>query len=273
METTPQSIRAGRSIADIAFERILSLEGYPDGSDTTVYVSGSVVTPFANPWSDIDVYAISDRGPTGGAVVDETTNLVAQHFVDDQRVDYEFWRPVDVERLADRLDGMTLGVARFPPHGLFSYNEECFMHRLRVGVAMLDEERFEAFRGLFDFDKLGRYQAQEAIRETDGFYEDVCGMLEAGDMDSAVLNARRLVELGADAYLHSIGTTDPNVKWRARHLQELDDGSALHDDVRSTYWRLEFPVHVGPDASPENRKGYVETCIAFSRRLTSWIQS
>jgi predicted nucleotidyltransferase len=238
-----------------------------------VYVSGSVVTPFANPWSDIDIYAIGDRGPTGDAVVDETTNLVAQHFVDDQRVDYEFWRPIDVEQLAERLDRMTLGVARFPPHGLFSYNEECFIHRLRVGVPMLNEERFELSRALFDFEKLGQYQAQEAIRETDGFYEDVCGMLEAGDMDSAVLNARRLVELGADAYLHSIGTTDPNVKWRARHLQALDGTSSFHDEVRRDYWRLEFPGDVGPDAAPEDRKGYVESCVAFSRRVTSWIQS
>jgi predicted nucleotidyltransferase len=271
--TTPHSIKTDRSIADIPFERILSLQGYPDGSDTTVYVSGSVVTPFANPWSDIDIYAISDRGPTGELVVDEATNLVTQHFVGDQRVDYEFWRPVDIERLAERLDGMTLGVARFPPHGLFTYNEECLIHRLRVGVPMLNEERFERFRRLFDFEKLGKYQAQEAIRETDGFYEDVCGMLEAGDLDSAVLNARRLVELGADAYLHSTGTTDPNVKWRARHLQELDDGSAFHDEVRRTYWDLEFPVDVAPDADPEARHRYVERCIAFSRRVTSWIQS
>jgi predicted nucleotidyltransferase len=266
-------MQARRAVADIAFERILALQGFPDGSDATVYVSGSWVTPFANPWSDIDVYAISDRGPSGQAVVDEATNLVAQHFVDDRRVDYEFWRPADVEGLAHRLERMTLGVAPFPPHGLFSYNEECFIHRLRVGVPILNEDRCEQFRSRFDFEKLGCYQAQEAIRETDGFYEDVCGMLEARDLDSAVLNARRLVELGADAYLHSSGSTDPNTKWRARHLQEVDDGSAFPTEVRRTYWHLELPVDVGPDAPPDNRRRYVESCIAFSRRVTSWIQS
>ena len=260
-------------IADLPFARILSLEGYPDGSDTAVYLSGSLVTPFANPWSDVDVYAISDRGPRGATLIDETTNLVAQHFVDDRRVDYEFWRPADVARLAVRLEDMSLGVATFPPHGLFSYNEECFIHRLRVGVPMLNEDRFEHFRGLFDFEKLGRYQAQESIRESDGFYEDVCGMLEADDLDSAVLNSRRLVELAADAYLHQGGSTDPNVKWRARHLQELDDGSGFHDEVRDAYWRLEFPPDVWPDADPECRRSYVDACIAFSRRVMSSIQS
>jgi hypothetical protein len=98
-------------------------------------------------------------------------------------------------------------------------------------------------------------------------------MLEAGDLDSAVLNARRLVELGADAYLHGVGSSDPNTKWRARHLQEVDDGSAFHDEVRRSYWRLEFPVDVGPAAPSESRRSYVEACIAFSRRVTSWIQS
>jgi hypothetical protein len=262
-----------QSVADISFERILALEGYPDGSDTPVYVSGSWVTPFANPWSDVDVYAIGDRGPSGEVLVAEATNVVAQHFVDDRRVDYEFWRSGDVEVLAHRLAGLTLGVARFPPHGLFTYNEECFIHRLRVGVPMLNEKRFLWFQSLFDFEKLGRYQAQEAIRETDGFYEDVCGMLEAGDLDSAVLNGRRLVELGADAHLHSAGITDPNSKWRARHLQELDEVSPFHAEVRRRYWQLEFPAGVGPESEAERRYDYVQACIAFSRRITSWIQS
>src|SRR3954452_14396668 len=119
----------GQSIAGIPFERLLALEHYPDGTSTPVYVSGSLVTPCANRWSDVDVYAISDRGPIAVRIA-EPTNLVSQHFLEDRRVDYEFWRPADVKALAGRLANLRIGVATRPVHGVFTYNEECFIHRL-----------------------------------------------------------------------------------------------------------------------------------------------
>jgi hypothetical protein len=261
-----------QSIAGIPFERLLALQHFADSSASAVYVSGSLVTPFANPWSDVDVYAISDRGPIGIPIA-EPTDVVAQHFLENRRVDYEFWRPADVVALADRLGNLRLGVASHPVHGLFTYNEECFIHRLRVGVPMLGHERFEEFRQAFDFETFSRYQSQEAIRESDGFYEDVCGMLEANDLDAAVLNARTLMTLATDAYLHDRGNTDPNRKWRARYLQLFENGSPYDTQLRRDYWQLEFPGDVGPAADEDHRRRYVGACISFSRRVISTVQS
>jgi hypothetical protein len=255
------------------YEQILALESFGEASDGPVYLSGSAITPFANPWSDIDVYAITDRGPLGGIAVHEGATQSSQHYLADRRVDFEFWRPADVSVLAERLGQLELGTGDYIVGTLFTYNEVCFMHRLRVGLPILNAGDFEASRACFDFDKLAGYLSQEAIRATDGFHEDVCGMLEGGDLDSAVLTARRLVALAVDAYVHKRGSTDPTEKWRPRLLVALDDGSAFHGEVVQTYWRLEFPGDMGPGAVQDVRRRYAESCIAFSRQVTSWIQA
>ena len=264
--------QAEPSIAGLAYERILALEGYPDGSDAPVYLSGSIVTPLANPWSDIDVFVLSDRGPIGPLALDEGTDLVSVHFLENRGVDYEFWRPADVRALAERLARLELGVATHMIRKLFTYAEECFIHRVRVGVPMINADGFHAVRALFDFDKLGAYQAQEVIRTIDGVHEDACGMLEAGDLDSAVFSARNLVELSVDVYLHKRGNTDPSVKWRSRYLELFDDRSSFHEEITGTYWRLEFPQSADRRADPAGRRRYVEACLNFSRRVTSWAQ-
>jgi hypothetical protein len=259
-------------IAGLGYESILALEGFPDGTPTPVYVSGSAVMPFANPWSDVDVYVISDRNPRGELALDEGTNAVVQHFLDGRRVDFEFWRPARVAGLATRLAGIRLGEGQHVLRGLFSYNETRFVHRLRVGLALQCPDEVDAWRQRFDFGLFGRYLAQEAIRESDGWYEDVCGMLEADDLDCAVLAARTLAGLATDAYLHHLGNTDPNVKWRPRYLELFDDGSDRHREIVETYWRLELPAGVGPGADPAERRRYAEDCIGLSRRITALVQ-
>jgi hypothetical protein len=259
-------------IAGLGSDRILALEGFPDGTSTPVYVSGSIVMPFANAWSDIDVYVISDRNPMGELALDEGTNAVVQHFLDRRRVDFEFWRPATVAGLAERLATIRLGEGQHVLRGVFSYNETRFVHRLRIGVALQQADELDAWRARFDFGLFGRYLAQEAIRESDGWYEDVCGMLEADDLDCAVLAARTLAGLATDAYLHHLGNTDPNVKWRPRYLQLFDDGSELHRVVVAAYWRLELPHDVGPEGDPANRRRYAEDCIGLSRRITAHVQ-
>jgi Nucleotidyltransferase domain len=260
-----------RAIAGLAYARILALEGYPDGSDTPVYLSGSIVTPLANPWSDVDVFVLSDRGPRGPSTLTEGRTAISLFVLDDRGIDYEFWPPAAARALAERLTRLELGVATHTIRQLFTYTEECFVHRLRVGIPMLNAD-VRAFQALFDFEKFALYQAQEVIRTIQGVHQDACGMLEVGDLASAVFSARHVVELAVDAYLHKRGSTDPATKWRSRYLELFDDGSAFHRGVVEAYWRLEFTEAGGRGADPAARRRYVEECLLFSRQVTSWAQ-
>ena len=65
-----------------------------------------------------------------------STNDTSAHFVNGRRVDYEFWRPAQVRRLAERLSEVQIGIGKEIQGTTFLLIEECFIHRLRIGVQL-----------------------------------------------------------------------------------------------------------------------------------------
>ncbi|HEX2046198.1 MAG TPA: nucleotidyltransferase domain-containing protein [Acidimicrobiales bacterium] len=256
----------------LTVDQLLAAEGFPDDSRAVVYLSGSIVSGHANPWSDIDVFAVADRGPSGAVHGIATTNAVAPHFLGDRRVDYEFWRPAAVEELARRLDAYDLASGTSIQGATFLRIEEIFIHRLRIGVPLLDEAGFARLQARFDFDRFAAFQTEDAIRHLDAELEDLVGMRKGGDRDGALWVARQVLDVSVEAYLHSLGNTDPVEKWRVRYLQELPD-SARHRQLQADYWRLQYPaaaVALRDDGDVWHR--YVEEVIAFSNRVAAWAQ-
>jgi nucleotidyltransferase-like protein len=261
-----------RELTGFGADELLALEGYPDGSDAVVYLSGSIVAGHANPWSDIDVFAITDRAPTSETQGHATTNATASHIISGRRVDYEFWRPASVEWLSRRLRAHELGSGKPIAGASFIQIEEIFMHRLRIGIPLLHPEGFAALQEMFDFGLLAAFQAEEAIRHLDAELEDLIGMRKGGDRDTALWVARQVVDVSVEAYIHSRGVTDPVKKWKIKHLEALG-GDPHHRGMREDYWRLMYPADAaalrdGTDAWER----YAEEVLEFSNRLVAWAQ-
>jgi hypothetical protein len=261
-----------RELTGYGADELLGLEGFDATStDAVVYLSGSLVTGHANPWSDIDLFAVTDREPRGH-VMRADTNLVVPHFVDDRRADYEFWTPATARELADRLAAHELGSGRSIPGASFIDIEKIFVHRVRVGVPLCNLDGFAALQALYDFEHFAAFLSEEAIRHLDSELEDLVGMRKGGDRDGALWVARQTVDVAVEAYLHAHGNTDPVHKWQVRYLAELDD-SERHRRLRDDYWRLALPnqaaaLRDGGDAW----HAYVEEVIAFANRVAAWVQ-
>jgi hypothetical protein len=253
-------------------EELLALEGFDAGAtDAVVYLSGSLVSGHANPWSDVDLFAVTDREPIGH-VMRADTNLVVPHFVAGRRADYEFWTPAKARELADRLAAHELGTGISIPGASFLQIEKIFVHRVRVGVALCNPEGFRELQALYDFERFAAFQAEETMRHLDSELEDLVGMRKGGDRDSALWVARQTVDVAVEAYLHAGGNTDPVHKWQVRYLDALGDGERERR-LREDYWRLALPAEAtalrdGGDAW----HGYVEDVIAFANRVAAWVQ-
>jgi hypothetical protein len=261
-----------RDLTGVTVEQLLALEHYPDGSDTVVFLSGSLVAGHANPWSDIDVFAITDRAATADQQGHATTNTVATHILENRRVDWEFWRPATVEWIARRLRAHQLGSGESIAGASFIQIELIFMHRLRIGIPLVNEEGFRELQSQFDFDLLAAFLTEEAVRHLDAELEDLIGMRKGNDRDVGLWVARQVLDVSIEAYVHSTGVTDPVKKWMIKHLAELDD-SPRHRQLREDYWRLMYP---GDEASLRGGgdawQTYAEEVIEFSNRVVAWAQ-
>ena len=251
-------------LVGVTVEEVLALEGFPDESGAVVYVSGSVFSGHGNPWSDIDVFALTDRKPVGSLAQAASTN--------GRRFDWEFWRPEGVRELAERVSRLELGTGRDILGTAFLHIEQCFIHRLRVGIPILDQDGFAGYRERFDFDRFRAFQAEEAIRWLDALVEDLCGMIEVSDADAALFTSRELVGTAVDAYCHHHGNTDPVRKWRVKHLEALAAESERHREVCGTFWRLQFPDAASLRTDWQACQSHLEECLRFAERLAASVQ-
>ena len=258
-----------RELTGFSAEQLLALEGYPDGSDTVVFLSGSIVAGHANPWSDIDVFSITDRAATADQQGHATTNTVATHILEDRRVDWEFWRPATVDWIAQRLAAHKFGSGESIAGASFIQIELIFMHRLRIGIPLVNEEGLRELQSKFDYDLLAAFLTEEAIRHLDAELEDLIGMRKGNDRDVGLWVARQVLDVSIEAYIHSTGVTDPVKKWMIKYLGALPD-DPRHRQLRDDYWRLMYPGDLRDGSDAWQR--YAEEVIEFSNRVTAWAQ-
>ena len=251
---------------------LIALEGYPDAAhpDEVVFLSGSYVTGQANPWSDVDLFVVGTRGPATDRHMDATTNQVVPHFVDGKRIDWEYWQPEVIDDLATRLAAHELGTGRSIQGASFLLIELILVHRIRIGWPLQNAEGFAALQGKFDWGHFAAFLTEEAIRHLDAEVEDLIGMRKGGDRTSALWVARQVVDVNVEAYLHSLGGTDPVAKWRVRNLEALDP-SPRHDRLKAEYARLMYP-DLAFLLEGDNWHGYVEEVLEFSNRVSAWAQ-
>ncbi len=251
---------------------LAGLEHFPDPAhpDEVVFLSGSYVTGHANPWSDIDVFVVGERGTTTDRALVASTNEVVAHFLDGKRVDYEFWAPAAVADIARRLADHRLAAGQSIQGASLLQIEQILIHRIRIGVPLCNPDGFAALQAQFDFDHFAGFLAEEAIRHLDAEVEDLIGMRKGGDRETALWVARQVVDVNVEAYLHSLGHTDPVAKWRVRYLRALPP-SPRHDQLRADYDRLMFP-DLAWLREGDNWHGYVEEVLEFSNRVSAWTQ-
>lgn len=259
-------------VGNVPVADVLAMEALPAGAGDVVYLAGSHAEGLANPWSDVDVFVITDRHPVGPFARDGGVNRVSQHYVDGLRFDFEFWRPTDVEALARRVAAFVPGRGDYLTGALFQHIEECFIHRLRTGRPLVNPDAFARCQSLFDFERFRAFKVEDTIRHLDALLDDVCGMAEAADRDPALFMARAVIETAVDAYCHSLGSTDPVRKWRARHLARLAPGDAHGAEVETAFWRLQFPDAARLRADAGAWRDHLEECIRFANRVVAWIQ-
>ena len=247
---------------DLSFDALL--RRFPGLAEAdAVCVTGSVIAGWGNPYSDIDVYAFSDRELE--LPVDPTMEMwpgsdkSGLRWVEwigrygDTRVDLTVW-PMDAVQIAL---APLLGGAE--PE-LYTRGEtlEDFVYRLSIGLPLKGEDFLAQQRALIASTGYHRALARYSKIRAENALTDVAGQLAAGDDISARYTAIRVCGFTADACLLLARELCRGEKWLMRRLQSTPECGITLDDYRSMV--LEGPRPGESDAD-------------CARRMARWAQA
>jgi hypothetical protein len=211
------------------------LDGVPLDGAQAVFVSGSVAEGWASQGSNYNVYVIGDvpagLQPTGGfAVPPEGQRVPAHHFVvgDNTRVVIRYWHPDDVEWAASAVRYHELR----PTMEIWPTAIQ-FLHRLRIGIPLHGQARFEELRAMIDPGMLARYLTQHRAMIAESYCTDAVTRRAAGRLFDALLQGRLAFDYSVDAYLASLGDTNPQEKWRHKRVLKFAAESRLPQDYET----------------------------------------
>lgn len=208
------------ALSDIDFDAIRRHRAIP--ADTaSVFVSGSLVVDWGHATSDVDIYVIADAEPPVEPEIVFTTTLdpagvpCVVEFVEGRRWDVEYWRPVQVDQLLERVSAADLPRA----DSILNPTEADFLYRLSIGVAVQGQEWLEGRQERVRASRIRTIFAAAAFEDADGYVDDASGMLQSGDLESGVLAARAAFGAAVDGALYAEGQLARNPKWRARKVR------------------------------------------------------
>ncbi|GGY26836.1 PqqD family protein [Paludibacterium paludis] len=187
--------------------------------DEPVYLTGSLVEGLGNRRSDLDVYLLTDRGMPS-TLINGSMAIMA---LERTTVDLEVISPARVDALLARLASLPSNEMRDQRVSAtaFAPAELKFLHNLRIGAPICNEDAFRRIASQVEGRRLARLLFDHAVAWINSLHVDILGLIE--DRDHA--SARHLLHhyLGhlAAAFLAANGNTNPAEKWRVRKLAGL----------------------------------------------------
>jgi predicted nucleotidyltransferase len=199
-----------------------------------VVLSGTLLEGFGNIYSDLDLYVIGEKLPTGSQ--DVTATLVIREDGRLRRVnetlsdsanillDVQYYTLEELETLARSLRALYLESRQSTE--LFSrcllHEDEDLIHKLLTGRILRDGTGTFDARGTFD---PGMFCFLKYRNQVGGYAElrDLAGSWAAGDLDTCLYNTRNYLISQVSGMMFLAGNTNPRPKWFVRRLASLDD--------------------------------------------------
>jgi hypothetical protein len=232
-----------------------------------VFVGGSLARGWGHANSDLDLFVVVDRpwrsttcayNPVSLRPATVATEVVQ---VEHRRWEIRYWHDSQVEQVLAKVSPHDF------PHGsawrTLTDIESTFLERLSRAVEVeghdwlgrrQDELRRSAFQSIV---------VTDALLAADSHIEDAVGLLQSGDLDSAVLSARMAFGRAIDALLASNGELGQERKWRARRMRIVTSPIVSFEQ----YWDVETMRHFDPAAPRRWVEDVARLCGRISQEI------
>jgi hypothetical protein len=233
-----------------------------------IFVGGSFARGWNHANSDLDLFVFTDQPWRSATSVDSPVSLRPESistetlYVDDVRWEIRYWLDQQVDQVFAKVSDEEFRTGN--AWRTLTTTESILLERIGSGLIVTGADWMERRRQQLDASAFRAIVIADALLRADDDIEDAVGLLEAGDVDTAVVCARLALGNVADAVVASHGELGQEEKWRARRVALV--GSPLLPFER--YWELETMRSY----DPANARGWVENiariCQSISQKLT-----
>jgi hypothetical protein len=230
-----------RRLADQAPSAGELFSTYPAFADAVcVFISGSVTRGWTHAKSDLDVFVVSKESlevdPQVLEIFEQRISTldpvirVAIGEIGQFRADIELWREMQIDELIRRF---AVGV---PGQDIPSLDrtEKELIYRLTSGVPLSGDIWWAQRRGAILTSSYGLWLSENCKLAAEGMLEDVSGMLESGDAESAALAAREGFCGSLEALLAVYGDYSSSRKWLFRRIQDVRPSEVTVEEAWET---------------------------------------
>lgn len=250
-------------------QALTALGAVPDDA-LAVLLVGSQARGWANPTSDYDFCIITEQPFRDGEIravgvpLEPPVTAVREMLAGDRRCELAYWTAGQVRQMVDKVSW-----SRFESGGSSLKTlvdvEQTLLERLASAVPTDGAAWLDTARAAVEASAFRAFITTFSLSSAEGKLEDIVGMLELGDLESAVLAGRLALDHMADALLDSHGVYGTGIpKWRMRRLRELAD-PALSPE---RYWELITMSGYGA----ANAAGWVDAVVTQCQDLALEIE-
>lgn len=179
-----------------------------------IYLSGSQSDGFGHSLSDTDIFVLSS----------DPTLLADKAQIDfkgEERWDIEYWPisyPVRLAALLSKFAQDQYDPGKSPHMEVKDRN---FIHRLVIGQPIHGTESFNQLRSQVDIKSLSLVNYWIYQDSFQSMHEDVVGLLESEDFDTALLTLLYTFRNALEAFLSTLGENYVSPKWTLRKLKKV----------------------------------------------------
>ncbi len=206
-----------------------------------VYLVGSLARGWANPQSDVDIAVFaaseweSDTSTPLPIPLNPSRVTAESFYAGDRRWEVVYWLTGQVDQILAKVSWEQFE-RNAVVDNLLAPREEILISRLDHCIALQGEEWLAETRKAMRASAFQTFMITRSLSASDDALEDAVGQLEGGDLESAVLSARRALGHSVDALLESHGEYLSLIpKWRPQRFRAA--APAILSFER--YWQLE----------------------------------
>lgn len=207
----------------------------------SAFVVGSVTRGWGNPASDYDIYLMCEKPWQGERGMELTVGLepaevpVAIFQVNGRRWEVKYWLDTQVDQMLAKVSWESFEESMLAGQALADA-EEVFLERLVTCIPLTGEDWVRARQADVAASAFGAYAVTRTLAKADDAVEDAAGQLAGGDLESAVISAKKAFDHSVDALLESLGEYGYYTpKWRARRFRAVAPEAMTFEE----YWAVE----------------------------------